>query len=74
MTAVDVDAILREIARCDREIHAAETQPPGARAYLTVMGIEDWRYEKMLLVGMLIEESAESYEASEALLRLREGA
>ena len=60
-----------EIERCDREIAEMLAQPPTAPAYLTTMGIEDWRWEKRLLASMLIEESDESYEASEALLHPR---
>lgn len=38
-----------EIARCDREIRAMETQPVGQPAYLTTLGIEDWKAEKRIL-------------------------
>jgi hypothetical protein len=43
------DELAREIARCDREIAAMEQQPPVAPAYLTTLGIEDWRGEKRLI-------------------------
>jgi len=43
------DEIAREIARCDAEIAAMEQQPPGAPAYLTTLGIEDWRREKQMI-------------------------
>jgi hypothetical protein len=46
MTPAD---ILAEIARCDREIAEMETQEPVKPAYLTTMGIEDWRAERRLL-------------------------
>lgn len=38
-----------EIARCDQEISAMERQPATQPAYLTTLGIEDWRREKQLL-------------------------
>lgn len=46
--------ILRQIARCDLEIAAMESQPEVAPAYLTTLGIEDWRGEKRILERMLI--------------------
>ena len=46
MTRGELD---REIALCDREIGAMESQPPGAPAYLTTLGIEDWKREKLLV-------------------------
>jgi hypothetical protein len=63
------DEIRHEIARCDREIATMEAQEPVAPAYLTTLGIMDWHWERRLLEGLL--ESAESYEASEALLSAR---
>lgn len=39
----------RELDRCDREIAEMENQPPGAPAYLTTLGIEDWKREKLLV-------------------------
>ncbi len=41
--------ILEEIARCDREIAEMEQQLPGQPAYLTTLGIEDWKAEKRIL-------------------------
>lgn len=41
--------LARELARCDREIAEMENQPPVQPAYLTTMGIEDWRREKRIL-------------------------
>ena len=58
--------IVREIERCDREIEEMLDQPPVAPAWLTTLGIEDWQWEKRILESMLVEESDESYEASEA--------
>lgn len=49
MTAAE---IAREIARCDREIRAMETQEPSKPAYLTTLGIEDWRAERRILEQM----------------------
>jgi len=46
--------ILREIARCDREI-AEAARPTDDRAYLIAMWAEDWRYERSLL-GQLLED------------------
>jgi len=68
---IDPVQIAQEIARCDREIAEMLAQSPVAPAYLTTLGIEDWRWEKRMLESMLIEESDESYEASEALLHSR---
>jgi hypothetical protein len=47
--------LLAEIARCDREIAAMECRPPDldAPAYLTTMGIEDWRAERRILERQL---------------------
>lgn len=36
----------REIARCEREIADMECQSPTQPAYLTTLGIQDWRAEK----------------------------
>lgn len=38
-----------EIERCDREIAEMERQPPGAPAYLTTLGMLDWRRERRLI-------------------------
>ena len=43
------DELAREIARCDAEIAAMEQQEPTVPAYLTTLGIEDWRGEKRLI-------------------------
>jgi len=64
---IDRPQFAREIARCDREIAEMLAQPPTSPAYLTTLGIEDWRWEKRLLESMLVEESDESYEASAAV-------
>lgn len=50
------DEIAREIARCDREIAAMQAQAPGAPAYLTVLGIEDWRWERRALMRIIAED------------------
>lgn len=42
----------REIARCDREIAEMEQQPPVQPAYLTTLGIQDWKAEKRILQQM----------------------
>ena|SRR5215471_18746429 len=63
--------IVAEIERCDREIAEIEARPPGSPAYLTTLGIEDWRWEKRLLESMLVEKSDESYEASAAVFEMR---
>jgi hypothetical protein len=47
------DEIAREIARCDREIAAMEAQEPVGPAYLTTLGIEDWRWERRKLAEEL---------------------
>ena len=44
------DDLAREIARCDAEIAAMESQEPTVPAYLTTLGIEDWEGEKRLIV------------------------
>jgi len=44
-----------EIERCDREIAEMLAQPPTAPAYLTTLGIEDWRCEKRELERALNE-------------------
>jgi hypothetical protein len=41
-----------EIARCDKEIRAMEQQPPVQPAYLTTLGLEDWRAERRILEQM----------------------
>jgi hypothetical protein len=46
---VTPDELAREMARCDREIEAMEQQPAVVPAYLTTLGIEDWRGEKRLI-------------------------
>ena len=43
------DEIAREIARCDAEIARMEAQEAVAPAYLTTLGIEDWRRERGML-------------------------
>ena len=60
------DEIRVEIARCDREIAAMESQDPVKPAYLTTMGIEDWRKERRILEEML--ESWRKPEWSETLI------
>ena len=42
---IDPVQIAQEIARCDREIAEMLAQSPVAPAYLTTLGIEDWRHE-----------------------------
>jgi len=37
-------------------------QSPTAPAWLTTLGIEDWKWERRLLESMLVEESDESYD------------
>lgn len=49
MTAAE---IAREIAKCDDEIAAMQHQEPTAPAYLTTLGIEDWRRERRILEQM----------------------
>lgn len=39
----------RQIARCNAEIEAMLRQPEGPPAWLTTLGIEDWRAEKRLI-------------------------
>lgn len=67
------EQILNEIARCERE--AAEAESCLRAGDLDEEGLlqwlEDWQWEKRLLESMLLEESQESYEASEALLEGR---
>jgi hypothetical protein len=43
------DDVAREIARCEQEIAAMERQSTTAPAFLTTLGIEDWRAEKRIL-------------------------
>ena len=50
---IDPLQIACEIARCDREIAEMLAQPPTAPAYLTTMGIEDWRWERRELERMV---------------------
>jgi hypothetical protein len=52
--------IIREIERCDRQIAEYEAQPIGAPAYLTTLGIEDWRGEKRILEKMLCQSQSSS--------------
>jgi hypothetical protein len=49
---VTAEQIEREIERCDRELREMESQPPVQPAYLTTLGIEDWRREKHILERM----------------------
>jgi len=46
--------ILREIARCDREIAEAGRQA-DAPAYLVTLGIEDWQWERRALEKMFVD-------------------
>ena len=47
------EEIRTEIARCDREIAAMQAQNPVKPAYLTTLGIEDWKRERAILEDML---------------------
>jgi hypothetical protein len=44
--------IEREIQRCEREIAEIESRTDCCPAYLTVLGSEDWRYEKRILESL----------------------
>jgi hypothetical protein len=72
---VTPDQIAREIERCDREAAAAERHlRAGERnEECLLQWLQDWHWEKRLLESMLVEESDESYDASEALLAMRLG-
>lgn len=65
--------ILNEIARCDREAAEAESclRAGDRNEEGLLQWLQDWKWEKRLLESMLVEESQESYEASEALLEGR---
>lgn len=41
--------IAKQIARCDQEILEMETQEATKPAYLTTLGIEDWKAERRIL-------------------------
>lgn len=43
------DQVEAEIARCDREIAEMLVQPEGAPAWLTTLGIEDWKMERRII-------------------------
>lgn len=62
------EAIAREIARCDREIEAMQSQPEGEKAYLTTLGINDWRTEKAILQRILTDPAMTDAVAAEAQL------
>ena len=49
----DVSRIRRELARCAREIEAANNQPPLLPALLTTLGITDWQREQQLILAEL---------------------
>jgi hypothetical protein len=44
------EQILVEISRCDREIAEILSQPILGPAYLPIIGVEDWRWERRALL------------------------
>ena len=47
MTRQEID---QEVARCDAELAYMETHPENGAAYLRVLGMEDWRWERRHLL------------------------
>lgn len=50
---VHMKALVEALDRCDREIREMTHQPPVKPAYITTLGIEDWRCERRLIENEL---------------------
>jgi hypothetical protein len=50
-----------QIARCEREIAEIRDRKDECAAYLTVLGLNDWEYEKRLLLRELAERGEGSH-------------